>query len=61
MYYETINPSEFMLVEKTSDHAAVMEENRVLKKSIVIFFTTLIVLGAVAVIYDYSRNKKSED
>jgi hypothetical protein len=50
-----------MMVKKTSDHAALLKENRTLKLGIAVFFTILIALSTVAVIYDYSRNKKSED
>lgn len=58
MYTERIDPSEFIMVKKSSDYVATMEDNKTLKLGIAVFFTTLIVLGITSVIYDYSKNKR---
>lgn len=60
MYTERIDPSEFMMVKKSSDHVAMMEENRTLKISIALFFSTLIVIGVASMIFDYRKTKKSD-
>ncbi len=61
MYTERIDPSEFMMIKKSSDHAVTMEENRVLKTGITIFFTTLFILVITTVIYDYRKNKNTRE
>lgn len=61
MYTERIDPSEFIMVEKSSDHATTIEDNKTMKLGIAIFFTTLIVLGVASVIYDYRKNKNTRD
>jgi hypothetical protein len=61
MLYETIDPSEFMMVEKTSGHAEVIEENRILKLSIKILFTAAIVVALGSVIYLHQRSDRNNN
>ncbi len=56
MLYETIDPFEFIMVEKSSDHVRLLEENKTLKKSIMLWLATIVVVGVGSVIYFHNKS-----
>ncbi len=61
MYIERIDPSEFKMIEKSSDHAKLIEQNRSLKLSVSVFFGTLLILGIASVVYNRNVQKKADE
>ena len=60
MYHGIIDPSEFIMVEKSCNEVTLLAENRQLKSLTIVLASVALIIGVTAIYY-MSQDKNSDD